>query len=340
MRVDAFDYDLPAELIAQRPTERRDASRLLVVDRASGALSHRTFADLPHYLCAGDLLVVNDSRVLPARLHGVRLPGGGAVELLLLHAEGPDLWLALARPAKRLRAGDVLQFGAGALTASVREERDEGQRLVAFETGGRPLQDVLDALGELPLPPYIHERPSDPGRYQTVYAREPGSAAAPTAGLHFTPELLRRLRAIGVDVRAITLHVGLGTFRPVHVERIEDHRMHAEYGVLSAETAAAIQETRARGSRVVAVGTTVVRVLESAARQGPGAWSGWTDIFIYPGFTFQRCDAMITNFHLPKSTLLMLVSAFAGKELIDRAYAVAIAERYRFFSFGDAMLLL
>jgi S-adenosylmethionine:tRNA ribosyltransferase-isomerase len=298
------------------------------------------FSDLPDFLHPGDVLVVNDSRVLPARLHGVRLPGGGAVEILLVHPEGPDVWLALARPAKRLRAGNVLQFGQGSLTATVREAREEGQRVLAFETGGRPLQEALDALGEMPLPPYIHERLPDAGRYQTVYAREPGSVAAPTAGLHFTPELLQRVRAHGVVVEPVTLHVGLGTFRPVHVERIEDHRMHAEYGVVPAATAEAIRSAHERGGRVVAVGTTVVRVLESAALQTTGSWSGWTDIFIYPGFTFRVCDVLITNFHVPKSTLLMLVSAFAGKHLIDRAYAAAIAERYRFFSFGDAMLIL
>ncbi|HWE60093.1 MAG TPA: tRNA preQ1(34) S-adenosylmethionine ribosyltransferase-isomerase QueA [Chloroflexota bacterium] len=341
MRTADFDYSLPPELIAQQPVERRDASRLLVVDRARGALAHRHFADLPDYLRAGDLLVINDSKVLPARLHGVRLPGGGAVEVLLIHPTAPDHWLVLARPAKRLRAGDRLCFGEGALTATVRELGEEGQRILAFDTGGRPLEALLDTLGEMPLPPYIHERLADPDRYQTVYARAPGSVAAPTAGLHFTSELLQRLQHSGVEVRAVTLHVGLGTFRPVQAERIEEHQMHAEYGVLSAETAAALHATRARGGRVVAVGTTAMRVLESAAlQQAHGPWSGWTNIFIYPGFTFRACDALITNFHLPRSTLLMLVSAFAGKALIDRAYTAAIAERYRFFSFGDAMLIL
>ena len=338
MRTDEFDYHLPPELIAQRPADHRDRSRLLVVDRGSGDLAHRHFADLPEYLRAGDTLVVNDSRVLPARLKGTRLASGGAVELLLLQELGPDRWLALSRPAKRLRPGDRLAFGS--LAAMVEEEREEGMRVVRFEAGARPLRSWLEEVGELPLPPYIHERPADPERYQTVYAREAGSVAAPTAGLHFTPELLSLLGERGVQVAAVTLHVGLGTFRPVHAEEIAGHTMHAEYGVLPAETAAALVATRERGGRVVAVGTTAVRVLESAALVGQDtAWSGWTDIFIYPGFRFRAVDALITNFHLPRSTLLMLVSAFAGKELIDRAYAVAVAERYRFFSFGDAMLI-
>ena len=338
MRTDEFDYHLPAELIAQQPVDRRDRSRLLVVDRDSGSMAHRHFADLPDYLRAGDILVVNDSRVLPARLKGTRLATGGNVELLLLQELGPDRWLALARPAKRLRPGDRLAFGA--LAATVEEEREEGLRVVRFEPGQRPLRSWLEEVGELPLPPYIRERPADPERYQTVYAREAGSVAAPTAGLHFTPELLSSLGEQGIRVATVTLHVGLGTFRPVHAEYVQSHRMHAEYGVLPAETAAALAATRVRGGRVVAVGTTAVRVLESAALVAQdSAWYGWTDIFIYPGFHFRAVDALITNFHLPRSTLLMLVSAFAGKELIDRAYAVAVADRYRFFSFGDAMLI-
>lgn len=339
MRTNEFDYHLPAELIAQRPADRRDSSRLLVVDRASGSLAHRHFADLPEYLRAGDTLVVNDSRVLPARLKGIRLASGGTVELLLLQELAPDRWLALTRPAKRLRPGDRMAFGA--LAAVIAEEREEGMRVVRFEVGDRPLRAWLEEVGELPLPPYIHERLVDPERYQTVYAREAGSVAAPTAGLHFTPELLSLLAQRGIQVAPVTLHVGLGTFRPVHVEEIAAHTMHAEYGVLPAETAAALAATRECGGRVVAVGTTAVRVLESAALMGQDAeWSGWTDIFIYPGFRFRAVDALITNFHLPRSTLLMLVSAFAGKDLIDRAYATAVEERYRFFSFGDAMLIL
>ena len=348
MRTEDFDYHLPPELIAQRPVEPRDRSRLLVLDRATGLIAHRRFADLPEYLHSGDLLVVNDSRVLPARLHGIREASGGRVELLLLRETAAQRWLALARPAKRLRRGDRLRFAGGRLVAVVRELREAGQRVVEFEPAERPLRELIEEVGELPLPPYIHEQPADPERYQTVYARHTGSAAAPTAGLHFTPALLDRLRAQGVGVATVTLHVGLGTFRPVHAERIEDHVMHAEYGVLPPEAAAAIRRTRAAGGRIVAVGTTSVRVLESAglAAASSGSvvpeegWYGWTDIFIYPGFQFRLCDALITNFHLPKSTLLMLVSAFAGKELIDRAYATAVAERYRFFSFGDAMLIV
>lgn len=348
MRTEDFDYHLPAELIAQQPAEPRDQSRLLVLDRATGLIAHRRFADLPEYLHAGDLLVVNDSRVLPARLHGIREATGGHAELLLLRETAAQRWLALARPAKRLRPGDRLHFGGGRLVGVVREVREEGQRVVEFEPGERPLRDLIEEVGELPLPPYIHQQPADPERYQTVYARQSGSVAAPTAGLHFTPALLDRVRAQGVGVATVTLHVGLGTFRPVHAERIEDHVMHAEYGVLPAETASAVRRTRAAGRRIVAVGTTSVRVLESAglAAASPGSvvpedgWYGWTDIFIYPGFRYRVCDALVTNFHLPKSTLLMLVSAFAGKDLIDRAYATAVAERYRFFSFGDAMLIV
>ncbi len=341
MRTDDFDYDLPAELIAQQPAERRDQSRLLVVNRATGEITHSRFCRLPAFLRNGDLLVVNDSRVLPARLRGIREPSGGAVELLLLRELVANTWLCLARPAKRLRLGDRLAFGDGALTCQVREQHEDGQRVVVFDSGARPFNMVLQEVGELPLPPYIHEPPADPERYQTVYARASGSVAAPTAGLHFTPELLARLEATGVRRGTVTLHVGLGTFRPVQVDTITDHVMHAEFGILPAETVRAICETRVQGGRVVAVGTTSARVLETAALVAPAApWSGWTDIFIYPGFSFRACGALITNFHLPRSTLLMLVSAFAGKELIDRAYAEAIAERYRFFSFGDAMLIL
>ncbi|MGH2386801.1 MAG: tRNA preQ1(34) S-adenosylmethionine ribosyltransferase-isomerase QueA [Chloroflexota bacterium] len=341
MRTSDFDYDLPPELIAQQPAERRDASRLMVVHRDSGRIGHARFSDLPTLLRRGDLLVVNDSRVMRARLRGVRAHTGGKVELLLLRELEPNIWLCLARPGKRVRVGDQLRFGDGALSAEVREERAEGQRVVSFANAGAAVQDLLDGVGELPLPPYIHQQPADPERYQTVYARELGSVAAPTAGLHFTPELLRRLEDDGIGRVAITLHVGVGTFRPVQADLITDHVMHAEYGELPEAAAAAMAEARRSGGRVVAVGSTATRVLETAARRElPGPWSGWTDIFIYPGFHFRACDALITNFHLPRSSLLMLVSAFAGKELIERAYAEAIRERYRFFSFGDAMLIL
>jgi S-adenosylmethionine:tRNA ribosyltransferase-isomerase len=341
VRTADFDYHLPPELIAQRPTARRDASRLLVVERATQRLLHHVFSDLPDLLAPGDLLVVNDSRVRAARLRGTRLPGGGTVELLLLQQAGPEEWLCLARPAKRLRLGTEVVFGQGQLRGTVQAVMEDGQRLVRFIPVDRSLDALRAALGELPLPPYIHAYPEDPERYQTVYARELGSVAAPTAGLHFTSELLQRLAHKGVQAASVTLHVGLGTFKPVQTETIAAHRMHAEYGVLPAPTAAAIAATRRAGHHIVAVGTTAVRVLESAALAGQmEGWSGWTDIFIYPGFQFQVCDALITNFHLPRSTLLMLVSAFAGKPLIEQAYGEAVAQRYRFFSFGDAMLIL
>jgi S-adenosylmethionine:tRNA ribosyltransferase-isomerase len=340
MRTDEFDYYLPPELVAQTPVEPRDASRLLVVDRGENTISHEAFRDLPRFLRPGDLLVVNDSRVLPARLHGIR-PHGGAAELLLLRDFGDDRWLCLARPAKRMRVGDTLTFGDGPLRGTIIDELPDGQRMVSFETDGRPFLTLLAELGEMPLPPYIHQHPSDRERYQTVYSREPGSIAAPTAGLHFTSELLSRLSDFGIRLASVTLHVGLGTFKTVQVDHIEQHRMHAEFGVLPDETAQLIAETRERGNRVVAVGTTALRVLETAAAGGTiGAWSGWTEIFIYPGFKFRATDALVTNFHLPRSTLLMLISAFAGKELVDRAYSLAVAERYRFFSFGDAMLIV
>lgn len=341
MRTSDFEYDLPPELIAQQPAERRDASRLMVVDRASGHITHARFADLPTLLERGDLLVVNDSKVIPARLRGVRLNTGGKVELLLVRELEPNVWLCLARPGKRVRVGDHLRFGDGALPAEVLEERTEGQRVVSFARAGADAAALLAEAGELPLPPYIHQRPDDPERYQTVYARAPGSVAAPTAGLHFTPELLRTLEERGIARAAVTLHVGIGTFRPVQTDQIADHVMHAEYGELPPETASAIAAARARGGRVIAVGSTATRVLESAgAPESLAPWSGWTDIFIYPGYRFRDCDALITNFHLPRSSLLMLVSAFAGKALIEQAYAEAVRERYRFFSFGDAMLIL
>jgi S-adenosylmethionine:tRNA ribosyltransferase-isomerase len=327
-------------MIAQTPIEPRDASRLLLLERSSGAIAHRHFRDLPEYLRAGDLLVCNDSRVIPARLHGRKLPGGGQVELLLLHRRDERVWEAIVG-GKRIRAGTEIEIkGDGErLTARVIEVGERNRRLVAFN---RPLEPLLDKVGVTPLPPYIHEPLADPARYQTVYARVAGSAAAPTAGMHFTPGLIEKLIAQGVLFAFVTLHIGLDTFQPVQAEEVKDHRMHSEYCELPAETAEMVRRARAEGRRVVAVGTTTVRVLESAAGMGEelGHFRGWSDLFIYPGFEFRLVDTMITNFHLPRSTLLMLVSAFAGTELIRRAYAEAIRRGYRFYSFGDAMLIL
>jgi S-adenosylmethionine:tRNA ribosyltransferase-isomerase len=335
VRTADFDYHLPEELIAQTAVEPRDASRLLVL-HADGAVEHRIFRDLPDYLRPGDALVLNDTRVIMARLRGRLTPGGGAVEALLLRDLGDGRWEALVRPGRRLRPGREVDFGG--LPATVAEARGAGITVLAFPPGSHPT-----AHGALPLPHYIHELPADPERYQTVYAREPGSAAAPTAGLHFTPALLDRVRAKGVGVHFITLHVGPGTFRPVSVDDPTQHPMHEEWFTVSAETAAALNAARAAGGRLVATGTTVVRTLEQVASDSPdgrlrGA-SGWTRLLILPGYRFKAIDALITNFHLPRSTLLMLVSAFAGRERILAAYAEAVRERYRFYSFGDAMLL-
>jgi len=334
-----FYFDLPEELIAQTPLERRDASRLLHLDKATGALEHRHFYDLPEYLRAGDCLVLNDSRVLPARLIGSR-PSGGAVELVLLRDLGDGRWECLSRPGRKTRPGQELLFGDGELRATVEAVAEGGNRIVQFHYEGIFLE-VLERLGKMPLPPYIKAELADSERYQTVYSREPGSAAAPTAGLHFTEALLEQIRAKGVKVCFVTLHVGLGTFRPVKEEEIEDHPMHAEFCIVPEKTARIINETKAAGGRVVAVGTTSCRTLESFAKQDgtlePS--SGWTDIFIYPGYRFKCIDALVTNFHLPESTLIMLVSALAGRENILNAYAVAVRERYRFFSFGDAMMI-
>ena len=340
MKKTDFYYELPQELIAQTPLERRDASRLMVLDRASGAVDHRSFHELPEMLRAGDCLVLNDSRVLPARLLGVRLPGGGACEVLLLTDRGGDIWECLVRPGRKMRPGTHLSFGGGELTATVEDEVEGGNRLVRFRYSGIFLE-VLERLGEMPLPPYIREKLRDPERYQTVYSRELGSAAAPTAGLHFTKELLAEIAARGVRICFVTLHVGLGTFRPVKEDDILDHKMHSEYCVIPPDTARIVSETKRAGGRVISVGTTSCRTLESfAAPDGtlePAA--GWTDIFIYPGYTFKCVDALITNFHLPESTLVMLVSAFAGREHILNAYRIAVENRYRFFSFGDAMFI-
>lgn len=339
MKTSDFVYELPEELIAQTPAERRDGSRLLVLDKHTGEVEHRHFYDLPGYLRPGDCLVLNDSRVIPARLFGTR-PSGGAVEVVLLRDLGGGRWECLSRPGKKMRPGTEVSFGGGELTGVVEEVVEGGNRIIHFHYDGIFLE-ILERLGHMPLPPYIKAQLDDPERYQTVYAREPGSAAAPTAGLHFTQELLEQIRAMGVEVCFVTLHVGLGTFRPVKVEDIEQHEMHSEYCTVPEAAAAAIMRARERGGRVVAVGTTTCRTLESFARPDGSiaAAGGWTDIFIYPGYTFKCVDALVTNFHLPGSTLVMLVSALAGRENILEAYRTAVEERYRFFSFGDAMLI-
>ena len=340
MKKSDFYYDLPPELIAQTPLPRRDGSRLLCLDRATGETEHRHFYDLPELLREGDCLVLNDSRVLPARLIGHRVPGGGVCEILLLTQREEDLWECLVRPGKKLRPGAKVSFGDGTLTAVVEAEVSDGNRLVRFSYEGI-FMEVLEALGEMPLPPYIKEKLTDRERYQTVYSKEPGSAAAPTAGLHFTQALLEQIRAKGVKICYVTLHVGLGTFRPVKEENILDHEMHSEFCIIPEETARLVNETKRAGGRVIAVGTTSCRTLESfAAENGTlRPCSGWTDIFIYPGYRFRCIDALITNFHLPESTLIMLVSALAGRETILRVYREAVDLRYRFFSFGDAMFI-
>ena len=336
-----FDFDLPEELIAQTPLEKRDASRLLVVDKETGAFSDQHFDQIIDQLQPGDALVMNNTRVLPARLYGSKPETGGHVELLLLKNTKGDDWEVLAKPAKRLRVGAQISFGDGRLTATVVEELDHGGRIVRFGYEGIFLE-VLESLGEMPLPPYIHEKLADRERYQTVYAKENGSAAAPTAGLHFTEELLEQIAAKGVELVYLTLHVGLGTFRPVSVDSLDDHEMHSEFYSLSEEAAQTLRQVKANGGRVIAVGTTSIRTLETIGSKFQGqiqADSGWTNIFIKPGYDWKIVDAFSTNFHLPKSTLVMLVSAFAGRSLTLEAYEHAIAERYRFFSFGDAMFI-
>ena len=341
MRTADFDYDLPPELIAQTPTEPRDSARLLVLDRAGNRLEHRVFHELPDILRPGDVLVANNSRVLPARLLGRRAGTGGAVEALLLHELDDDEWSALVRPGRRIRPGETLFFAAGGLVATVLDRGEGGERRLRLHAATGTVWDAIHRAGVVPLPPYIHAPLADPGRYQTVYARDEGSVAAPTAGLHFTPGLLERLQERDMALCHVTLHVGAGTFKPVQGEDPAAHTMHAEWAALDAETATYLNAARAEGGRLVAVGTTTVRVLETAARDGElRPFRGWTDIFIVPGYRFRAVDALITNFHLPRSTLLLLVSAFAGKELIDHAYASAIAQRYRFYSFGDAMLIV
>jgi len=352
VRLSEFDYELPPERIAQTPMEPRDASRLLVVERATGRFHHRRFRDLPEYLRPGDVLVCNDSRVIPARLFGRKVPGGGRVEIFLLRRQGEHTWEALVRGRARPGARIVLTreepspapsppSAVPPVECRILAELDSGGRLVEFD---RPVEALWEEWGHVPLPPYIHAPLADPERYQTVYARVQGSVAAPTAGLHFTPELIERLQAMGVEFAFVTLHIGLDTFRPVQVDEVEKHPMHAEWSSLTPQTAAQLNRARAQGRRLIAVGTTAVRVLETAASQGNDGtitpYEGWTRLYITPGYHFRAVDALITNFHLPRSTLLMLVSAFAGLALIRRAYQEAIAHGYRFYSFGDAMLIL
>lgn len=340
LNVNDYDFDLPEELIAQVPLLDRTSSRLLVLDRDTGDIEHRHFRDVLDYLQAGDALVVNDSRVLPARLFGAKQETGGKVELLLLKQTEDDVWEALVKPAKKVRVGAIVEFGNGLLRAECVEELPEGGRRFKFDYDGI-FYEILDELGTMPLPPYIREQLDDQDRYQTVYARERGSAAAPTAGLHFTEELLAAAEAKGVKLIPLTLHVGLGTFRPVTADTIEEHTMHSEYFELSAASAEALRDIRTNGGRVFAVGTTSTRTLETIVRDHGDfvESSGWTDIFIYPGVELKAIDGLITNFHLPKSTLVMLVSAFASRDIILNAYRTAVQERYRFFSFGDAMLI-
>lgn len=339
MKKSDFYFELPDELIAQTPLQQRDSSRLLLLDKQTGELQHRHFYDLPDMLGEGDCLVLNDSRVLPARLLGTRSTGG-SVELVLLRDLGEGRWECLSRPGKKTRPGAELRFGDGELTATVEDVVEGGNRIVRFHYEGIFLE-VLERLGKMPLPPYIKEELQDAERYQTVYSRELGSAAAPTAGLHFTKDLLEKISAKGVKICYVTLHVGLGTFRPVKEDEIEDHAMHSEFCIIPEETARIVTETKKNRGRVIAVGTTSCRTLESFAREDGTlpAGSRWTDIFIYPGYQFKCIDALITNFHLPESTLIMLVSALAGREHVLQAYQIAVKERYRFFSFGDAMFI-
>lgn len=340
MKTDDFDFYLPEELIAQTPLEKRDSSRLLVLDKKTGEISHRHFTDVIDYMEKGDTLVLNDTKVMPARLYGVKEETGAVIEVLLLKDEGNNIWECLTRPAKRIKEGTVVSFGDGKLKAVCTEVLDEGIRKFRLEYKGI-LYEILDELGEMPLPPYIHEKLKNKDRYQTVYAKNVGSAAAPTAGLHFTEELLNKIKEKGVNIAYITLHVGLGTFRPVNVEDVTKHKMHSEYYVMNGETADLLNKTKESGHKIIAVGTTSTRTLETiASLYGKfKECSGWTDIFIYPGYEFKGIDYLITNFHLPKSTLVMLVSALAGKDNIMKAYNEAVKEKYRFFSFGDSMLI-
>ncbi|WP_303984501.1 tRNA preQ1(34) S-adenosylmethionine ribosyltransferase-isomerase QueA [Niallia circulans] len=341
MKVDLFDFHLPEELIAQTPLEDRTSSRLMIVNKETGDLEHRKFKDIYEYINPGDCLVLNDTRVLPARLHGEKEDTGAHIEVLLLKQQKDDMWETLVKPAKRVKEGTVISFGDGTLKAVCVKELEHGGRILDFQYEGI-FYEILDQLGEMPLPPYIKEKLDDQDRYQTVYAKERGSAAAPTAGLHFTTELLDALKKKGVHIAFITLHVGLGTFRPVNVEDVDKHEMHAEFYQLNKETAALLNKVRGQGGRIISVGTTSTRTLETIAAANNGEFvesSGWTSIFIYPGYEFKGIDGMITNFHLPKSTLIMLVSALAGRENVLYAYETAVKERYRFFSFGDAMFI-
>lgn len=341
MKTSDFAYELPKELIAQEPIARRDKSRLLVMDRMTGRREHKIFSDIIDYFKEGDCLVINDTKVIPARLIGEREETGGKVEVLLLKRKGNNTWETLVKPGKKARPGMRLTFGEGILKAEILDIIDEGNRLIRFEYEGI-FEEILDKLGQMPLPPYITHKLNDKNRYQTVYAKYEGSAAAPTAGLHFTDELLSDIRKKGVDIVSVTLHVGLGTFRPVKAEEIKDHHMHVEEYHVTKEAAEKINSAKVRGGRIICVGTTSVRTLESASDSGGivHEGSGDTDIFIYPGYKFRVIDGLVTNFHLPESTLLMLVSAFAGKEAVMAAYKEAVDLKYRFFSFGDAMLIL
>lgn len=342
LKTDLFDYHLPEDLIAQTPLKDRASSRLMVLDRKNGTIRHDVFKNIKNYLRKGDCLVLNDTKVLPARLFGIKEETGAKVEVLLLTQKDGNIWETLVKPAKRIKKGTMISFGEGILKARCLEELEHGGRLLQFEYDGI-FYEILDRLGQMPLPPYIKTQLEDKDRYQTVYARETGSAAAPTAGLHFTKDLLKEIEAMGVHLAYLTLHVGLGTFRPVTVEDVTKHEMHAEFYQMSEATAQLLNEVRQKGGRIIAVGTTSTRTLETIAGLHQGkfvAASGWTDIFIYPGYEFKAIDGLITNFHLPKSTLIMLVSAFAGRERILRAYETAVKEKYRFFSFGDAMLII
>lgn len=341
MKTSDFYFDLPQELIAQDPLEDRSSSRLLVLDRESGKTQHRVFRDIIEYLNPGDCLVVNNTKVIPARLYGSKIGTDAKIEVLLLKRRENNVWETLVKPGKKCRVGAKISFGEGLLIGEVIDVVDEGNRLIRFEYEGI-FEEILDKLGQMPLPPYIHHQLKDKNRYQTVYAKHDGSAAAPTAGLHFTPELLEEIRKKGVHIAHVTLHVGLGTFRPVKVEDVTDHHMHSEFYIVEPEQAELINRVKKEGGKIVAVGTTSCRTLESATDENGilKAGSGWTEIFIYPGYQFKMIDRLITNFHLPESTLMMLVSALAGKDKIMAAYEEAVKERYRFFSFGDAMLII
>lgn len=340
MNVKDYDYDLPEELIAQAPLEDRSSSRLMVLDRQTGDVEHRHFTDILEYLHPGDCLVINNTKVIPARLFGVKEDTQAKIEVLLLKRKENDIWETLVKPGKKAKPGTKLVFGDGLLTAEVVDVVEEGNRLIQFHYDGI-FEEILDQLGQMPLPPYITHQLKDKNRYQTVYAKYDGSAAAPTAGLHFTKELLQKVKDMGVDIAEVTLHVGLGTFRPVKVDNVLDHHMHSEFYMVSQEAADKINRAKESGHRVIAVGTTSTRTLEAAADENGRLHetSGWTEIFIYPGYQFKVIDALITNFHLPQSTLVMLVSALAGREHVLHAYEIAVKERYRFFSFGDAMLI-